>query len=205
MKQFIVRSLLLNTIGAVLLGIYLLINQRTDTVNRFVEMPDWVPFWPLMTIPYLLMLFVPWLGAFLLKEDRHVYQYLVASALSFLIIGSLWYFFPTEMTRPATPEGSLYDIHRILIAHDRPVCIVPCGHVMGPIIIVYLYAKEKPQWLIWMLPALGLGIISIATSWQHRPIDIATGSVITLVAVLATHRIFRRPTTQHSSEPEPAS
>ncbi len=175
------------------MGIYLIINQRTETVHRLIEMPEWVPFWPLMTVPYLLMLILPWIGALMLKENEHFYQYLVAVSLSFLVIGSIWYFYPTEMTRPATPEGSLYNIHRFLIAHDQPVCIVPCGHVMGPIVIIYLYAKEKPQWLLWMLSALAIGIISIATTWQHRPIDIVTGSAITLAVILTTRKIVRGP------------
>ncbi|YCM44505.1 hypothetical protein V2O64_00540 [Verrucomicrobiaceae bacterium 227] len=192
MNQLLARSIFLSALGAPLMAIYLLINHREGVAHRVVEMPDGVPFWPLMTIPYLLMLIVPWLGACTLREPQNFYQYLVSVLLSFLVIGSIWYFFPTEMTRPLTPEGPLYQIHRDLIAVDKPVCIAPCGHVMGPLTIIYLLACEKRTRLYWMLPLLGLGFLSIATTWQHRPLDILTGSIITLISVMLTRRIFRK-------------
>ncbi len=174
------------------MAIYLTINHRTGIEHRVVGMPDWVPFWPVMTVPYLLMLILPWLGAYALGDQRNFYQYLVSVLLTFLVIGSIWYFFPTEMIRPMTPEGSLYRAHRDLIAIDNPVCIAPCGHVMGPITIICLLAREKRTRLYWMLPLLGLGILSIATTWQHRPLDILTGSFITLISVALTRKIFKQ-------------
>ncbi len=192
MKQVIIRSILLNALGIPLFGIYLIINQRTGIDHRIVEMPEWVPFWPIMTIPYILMLIVPWIGATLLKENGNFYQYLVSVLLSFLVISSIWYFHPTEMTRPVTPGGAISQIHQILIAHDNPVCIVPCGHVMGPIAITCLLGLERPRWLLWMLPLLGIGTISIATTWQHRPFDIVAGAIISLTAVLLTRKLFMR-------------
>lgn len=153
-------------------------------------MPEWVPFWPLMTVPYLLMLIVPWLAAYSLKEQKDFFQYLLAVSLSFLAIAGIWYLFPTEMTRPPTPDGALYQIHRELVAIDNPVCIVPCGHVIGPLIIVCLLARENRGRLFWMLPLLALGMVSIATSWQHRPVDILVGTLITLSAFALSQAIF---------------
>jgi hypothetical protein len=192
MKQLLVRSILLFAVGAPLMAIYLTINHRTGVEHGAVEMPDWVPFWPIMAIPYLLMLIVPWLGAYALREQRNFYQYLISVLLAFVVIGSIWYFFPTEMCRPRTPEGLLSQVHRHLIAVDNPVCIAPCGHVMGPIVIIYLLACEERTRLSWMLPFLGLGIVSIATTWQHRPLDILIGSIITLVSVMVTREFFKR-------------
>jgi hypothetical protein len=192
MKQFLVRSFFLYALGAPLMAAYLMINHRTEVEHCVVGMPAWVPFWPLMTIPYLLMLIMPWFGAYALGEQRNFYQYLISVLLSFLVIGSIWYFFPTEMIRPETPEGPLYQAHRDLIAIDNPVCIAPCGHVMGPITIICLLARERPSRLYWMLPLLGLGILSIATTWQHRPLDILTGSIISLISVTLTWELFKR-------------
>lgn len=192
MKQLLVRSLLLFALGAPLMAIYLTINHREGVEHGAVGMPDWVPFWPIMAIPYLLMLILPWLGACALREQRNFYQYLVSVLLAFVVIGSIWYFCPTEMGRPRTPEGALSLVHRHLVAVDNPVCIAPCGHVMGPIVIIYLLACEKRSRLSWMLPLLGLGILSIATTWQHRPLDILIGSIITLVSVKVTREFFKR-------------
>jgi hypothetical protein len=191
-KQFIIRFILLNALGMSLFVIYLMINQRTGVNHRIVEMPAWVPFWPLMATPYLLMLIVPWTGASLLKKNRNFYQYLVSVSLAFLVVSSIWYFLPTEMNRPATPKGSFYQLYQILITHDNPVCVVPCGHVMGPIAITCLLGLERPRWLLWIIPLLGLGIVSIATTWQHRPFDILVGSIISLSAVLLTRKLFTR-------------
>ncbi len=137
MAQFLYRFLLLNAVGAPLMTIYLMINHRAGLNHRLVEMPDWVPFWPLMAIPYLLMLIGPWFLAYFIKDQRIFYQYLVSVLLSFLVIGSMWYFHPTEMPRPLITESWQSHVYGRLIAIDNPVCIVPCGHVMTPIAIIF--------------------------------------------------------------------
>ena len=173
-----------------MMAIYLWINHREGIDHRLVIMPDHIPFWPHMTIPYLLMLFAPWLGSLALKDQRSFYQYLISITAIFMIIGGIWYFIPTEMTRPPTPEGMLYQPHRDLVAHDAPTCIFPCGHVMGPITIIWLLAAENSRRLRWLIPLLIIGIIAVATTWQHRPIDILVGSLISAAAIALTRKYF---------------
>ncbi|MGC6581739.1 MAG: hypothetical protein ACON4K_05380 [Akkermansiaceae bacterium] len=176
--------------GAPMMAVYLWINQREGIDHRLLTMPDYVPFWPHMTIPYLLMLFAPWFGSFALREQRRFFQYLISITVIFGVIGSIWYLVPTEMTRPPTPDGVLYEPHRYLVSQDAPVCIFPCGHVMGPITMIWLLAEEDLRRLRWLLPLLAIGIVAVATTWQHRPIDIVIGSVISVICVLLVRKFY---------------
>ena len=82
------------------------------------------------------------------------------------------------------------NLHRFSI--DNPVCIVPCGHVITPIAVFCILLRQNSRWFFWLLPLLVLGIVSIVVTWQHRPIDVIYGTLISLFAVVLTRRLFEK-------------
>jgi len=174
------------------MAVYLMINRRENLVYESVTMPEWVPFWPLLATPYLGMLIVPGCLALLIKEQRDFYQYLVSITIAFLVVASIWYLYPTEMIRPTIPGGWQSEVYRKLVAVDNPACIVPCGHLITPIAVFCILARQNFKWLLWLLPLLILGIISIVTTWQHRPIDVIYGIIIPLAVVALTKKLFEK-------------
>jgi hypothetical protein len=59
-----------------------------------------------------------------------------------------------------------------------------------PVLIVWAFAYERPRWLWWLVPAELVGAAGIATTWQHRPIDVLFGTVLAVAAglVFGMHR-----------------
>ena len=194
MIQIIYRTILLWAVGGSLMGIYLMINHRENLAHDPVTMPEWVPFWPLFAIPYLGMLLVPGCLALFIKEQRDFYQYLVSITIAFLVVGSIWYFFPTEMIRPPIPGGWQSHVYREMVSVDNPVCIVPCGHVITPIAVFCILVRQNRKWLRWLLPLFILGGISIVVTWQHRPMDVVYGTIISLLAANFARRLFENAT-----------
>ena len=192
MIQIIYRTVLLTAVGGALMAVYLMINHRENLVHDPVTMPEWIPFWPLLAIPYLGMLVVPGCLSLFIREQRDFYQYLVSITIAFLVVGGIWYFYPTEMIRPPIPGNWQSHVYREMVSVDNPVCIVPCGHVITPIAVFCILLRQNSRWFFWLLPLLSLGIISIVVTWQHRPIDVIYGTLISLFGVVLTRRLFEK-------------
>jgi len=170
------------------MGIYLFINKRTGVNHIQVDMPEWVPFWPVMALPYLAMLLVPVPMQLAIRDQKRFHDSLLAVLLGFIMIASVWIFFPTELVRPAFERGWDTEIYRWMVGADKPVNILPAGHALWPVIGVYFLAQERRSWLWWMLPLLLFGMMTIATTWQHRPVDIVIGTGIPLGAAWFSER-----------------
>ena len=85
MTQIIYRIILLWAVGGPLMAVYLMINHRENLAHDPVTMPEWVPFWPLLAIPYLGMLIVPGCLSLFINEQGDFYQYLVSITIAFLV------------------------------------------------------------------------------------------------------------------------
>lgn len=189
MKDFIQRFLLVNFTGASLLLIYWLINHRTEANYTPIVMPGWIPFWPVMALPYLMMLLFPVSLHLLIQDQRRFFQALLSVVIGFIAIATIWTVFPTEMTRPSIENHSHTTIYQFLAGADQPVNIFPCGHVLWPIVVLFFLAQEHRNWLIILLPLFLFGTVTIVTTWQHRPVDVLTGIALSLGAIWLATRI----------------
>ena len=79
------------------------------------------------------------------------------------------------MHRPPAADGWWNLPFQIMAGLDAPVNVVPAGHILMPVIIIWAFAYDHPQWLWWLVPAETLGAIAIVTTWQHRPVDVLIG------------------------------
>jgi len=178
----LIRLLVLGLSGLPMGAVYLAINQREGVDHRVVEMPEWVSFSPILALPYFLMLGVSTPLQLLMREDRRFYRAIVAVFFAFAVTCLLWIFYPTKMLRPDFEPSAVQWFYSQLVIIDRPVNILPCGHVLWPVIGIYFLGQEKPKWLWWMILLHLFGMWSVWATWQHRPIDVLIGTVIALTA-----------------------
>lgn len=149
-----------------------------------VEMPRWVPFLPILTLPYLLQVVVSYVLAMFIRTRalRHAVfnAYFLAMAMTF----AAWVTVPTTMLRPPAPAGWWNWPFAVMASADLPVHIVPAGHILMPVLIIWAFAYERPRWLWWLIPAELVGTAGIVTTWQHRPIDVLYGVALAVAAGL---------------------
>ncbi len=156
------------------------------TVTEPVEflMPAWVPFIPLLAVPYLLQVVVSYLLVFAVRDRALRHATVKAYFVSLAATCALWYFYPTVMHRPPIPEGWWNWPFRVMATLDLPYNIVPAGHILMPVLICWAFAYDRPRWLWWLVPAQLLGAVAIVTTWQHRPVDVVYGIALAVVAGL---------------------
>jgi len=171
------RALLLLVTTGPLFATYFWINQRTSVEHVPVTMPDWVPFLPVLALPYLALLWIPSLGIFLISKEQSFVRYVISFVIAYGAVATIWIFFPSEMTRPEFAKDSWF-IYREMVSVDRPVCIFPCGHIVGPMLVFYFLAQENRKHFYWLIPMLVFGSFCIIATWQHRPIDVLIGMII---------------------------
>ena len=149
-----------------------------------VEMPGWVPFLPILTLPYLLQVVVSYVLAMFIQAPALRHAVFKAYFLSIAATFAVWVTFPTTMPRPPAPAGWWNWPYAVMASTDLPVHIVPAGHILMPVLIVWAFAYERPRWLWWLIPAELVGAVGIATTWQHRPIDVLYGIALAVTAGL---------------------
>ncbi|MDA7684019.1 hypothetical protein OAK89_05790 [Akkermansiaceae bacterium] len=190
MSSVISRGFFLFIVTGPLFSTYFWINQRTQVTHSQVFMPEWVPFFPQLALPYFAVLLTPAIGIFLIKNDSRFRRYVISFIPSYGAIALVWIFFPTEMLRPEVAQGILNQPYRDLISVDRPVCILPCGHIVGPMLLTWALAGENRWHLRWLIPFLSLASISTVATWQHRPVDVVIGIVISIGGALVTRTLW---------------
>ncbi|MBI5601247.1 MAG: hypothetical protein HY944_06740 [Gemmatimonadetes bacterium] len=149
-----------------------------------VEMPGWVPFVPTLTVPYLLQVVVSYGLAMFIQAPALRHAVFKAYFLAIAVTMAIWLAFPTTMLRPPAPAGWWNWPYAVMASTDLPVHVVPAGHILMPVLIIWAFASERPRWLWWLVPAELVGAAGIATTWQHRPIDVLYGAMLAIATGL---------------------
>jgi hypothetical protein len=170
-------------LGLVMFTTYF-VTCRLVLAPTVVEMPGWVPFVPLLTVPYLLQVVVSYVLAMFIQAQALRHAVFKAYFLAMVVTLAVWVTFPTTMLRPAAPAGWWNWPYAVMANADLPVHIVPAGHILMPVLIIWAFAYERPRWLWWLVPAELVGAVGIATTWQHRPIDVLYGTALALATGL---------------------
>ena len=164
------------------LGTYLLISTTQDAATT-VTLPGWVPFWPVLTLPYLCMLAAGWLLPMAISSPERFRACLVAALIAFLLVASIWILYPTKIERPPIPGGWWSAPYRIMVEADPPRCILPSAHGIGATAALWFIGLERPRWRWTLAAALALGSCSIAVVGQHRPMDILIGLAVSALGI----------------------
>jgi len=200
--RFIVNSVLVWS----MLGLYLAINYHQPGPPTVLAMPSWVPFWPAFTIPYLAMLWVTWLLPVAIRNVGRFFACWFAMLFAYALVVTLWVSFPTTLPRPPVPDGWCAGLYRGLARIDPPNNVMPCAHGIGPMVAAWFTVRDRPTWRWPLVGMLVLGLPSIAFVWQHRPIDIALGSVAAVIGIALAEAWNRRGRAQPlKSLPETAA
>ena len=147
-----------------------------------VRMPAWVPFLPILTVPYLLQVVASYVLAMFIADRTRRHAVFKAYFLSLAIVFAVWIAHPTRMRRPPAPTEWWNWPYAVMARADLPLHIWPAGHILMPVLLIWAVAHDRRQWLWWLVPAELLGTIGIASTWQHRPIDIALGATLAAAA-----------------------
>lgn len=158
------------------------VSSRLVSAPVEVAMPAWVPFLPILTLPYLLQVVVSYVLMMCVRPAplrQAVFKaYLVTISATFLI----WMALPTTMQRPGAPGGWWNWPYAVMAGADLPVHIFPAGHIQMPVLICWAFWFDRPRFLRWLLPAQLVATVGIASTWQHRPVDIVAGALMALLA-----------------------
>jgi hypothetical protein len=188
LRRFVVNSMVVWP----MLWLYMLINHCQAAPSTTVPMPSWMPFWPAFLPVYMALMLVTWLLPVVIEDAGRFRACLRANVCAWLLVMPWWIFSPTVMPRPALPEGVWAYAFNWLWTVDLPYNVRPCAHGMGPVIVAWFVAQERPRWrwpLVWML---GVGLSSIAFVWQHRPVDILLGTVAAGLGIAIGETLSRR-------------
>jgi hypothetical protein len=188
------------------LGIYVVLCNHPPSEPTVVQMPSWVPFWPGFTAPYLAALLVPWLLPLAIHSVRQFFACWCAMVLGYTISIALFASFPTTLPRTQVPPGGWTGLYRGLVAIDPPNNVMPCAHVIGPMIVAWFVVRGRPAWRWPLMGMVALAAASVALTWQHRPIDIVIGMGISGVAIATGDELSRRLWAKEPNKaPEPTT
>jgi hypothetical protein len=183
-----------------------------NTVSAPVEvfMPAWVPFLPMLAIPYLLQVVGSYTLALTISDHRRRRACIAAYFGSYIVTCIIWKYNPTVMARPPVPPGWWNWPYSVMAGIDRPVSILPAGHILMPVLVIWAFSIDRPRWLWWLVPVEVLGAVAIVTTWQHRPVDVLIGVVLAVAAGLlfgVGRRVLPVPEASRSGEAgmEPAT
>ncbi len=162
-------------------------SQQLNVSSYYFEWERWIPFVPIMIIPYMSTdaMFAGSLFLCRTKPELHrlAYRFILAislSALCFLV-------FPLRFAFPRPPvEGFLGSIFGVLTSFDQPYNQAPSLHISLLILQWMIYARHTRGRLhaaihIWCVL---IGLSTIFT-YQHHVIDLYSGVVVAMIAYYA--------------------
>ncbi len=170
----------------VVLSFYLPINRLArggTTVDIWLD--QYVPFWPIWIVPYLLS--IPWwllsaLWAYLKMEDA-LFVAFVSAWISACLIGyAIFIFYPTYMVRPETTgTGWAEWLIRFTYTNDRTYNAFPSQHLWDTVTVTLAWSRWKPKWR-WPLWGLTV-IVALSTLFtgQHWIMDVVGGTVLAVI------------------------
>ncbi|MGB7328969.1 MAG: phosphatase PAP2/dual specificity phosphatase family protein [Rubripirellula sp.] len=156
---------------------------RTDVGTWYYDWERWVPFVPIMIVPYMSIdLF--FVAAPFLCRDRKELQVL-ALRLSAVVIGAAVCFllFPLQLAveRPIA-TGFFGGIYNWFTAMDRPYNLCPSMHIALRTVLAVHFAKHIPNRLARFASHFWFFLIGCSTLllYQHHVIDVVGGFVLAI-------------------------
>ena len=176
-----------------------LTSLRTDVGTWYFAWERWIPFVPVMIIPYMSIdaFFVA--APFLCRERAELKLLAARITLAILVAGTCFLLFPLRLVgeRPDAP-GWLGDLFRWFCGLDQPYNLCPSLHIALRTILAELYARHTRGPLRVALHTWFTLIgFSTVLTYQHHVVDVIGGFVLATVCFF----VFRSPlATSRSSQ-----
>jgi membrane-associated phospholipid phosphatase len=172
-------------LGIISLMIYpLFLNIHSVIYSSKSGIDDFIPFWPVFVIPYILyipyLIFTVFIFPFVSQNFKRFTRVLVGIEL---FSGLIYYFFQTFMQRPDLTSGDIFTTLVSLIYNiDQPYNCFPSTHVSLTIFCTYFWLKEDWFRLQFRKMALiifaSLIIVSTVFVKQHYILDVLGGATL---------------------------
>ena len=163
-------------------GCLVITSYRTDVGHFYFEWEKYIPFVPLMVVPYLSIDLFFIAAPFLCTSDEERRRLASRIVLAILAAGACFLLFPLKFAfvRPHIDGmlGVVFDGFRRL---DLPYNLAPSLHIALRAILAGLYARHTRGWVriashVWFV-LIGLSTLLV---WQHHLIDLVTGFILAM-------------------------
>jgi hypothetical protein len=132
---------------------------------------------------YLSLLIVTWLLPVTIRNPRTFFRCQAANLFAYCLVMPWWVLLPTRLSRPPVTAAASTRLYELLAAFDPPTTIQPCAHGIGPLVAVWFFTELHRRWRWPLIIVASLSLASISMTYQHRPIDIALGTVAAMAGI----------------------
>lgn len=159
--------------------------QRSDVGSWYYPWEHFIPFVPVMIVPYMSIDLFFAAGPFLCRSRKELHTLACRIAFAILTAGACFLLLPLKMTTPCPPvNGWMGMIFNFLHGFDQPYNLVPSLHITLRTILADLYARHTKG----VLRAATHGwfsLIGISTvlTYQHHIVDVIAGFVLAAICV----------------------
>jgi hypothetical protein len=169
--------------------VYWLINRYPTGTQVLTAMPEWIPFRPVYTLPYLSMMTFAVVGTICLRTPAAFRSALFGVGVGFGCCAAIWLVYPTTLPRPAVSLDGWTLPYRLMIEIDPPNNVFPAAHAVSPLIVGWHLSKEYPAWRWPVVGYLLATLPTICLVGQHRPADVLAGLLFGVVGLVAGEKL----------------
>lgn len=156
---------------------------RTDVGTWYFDWERWIPFVPLMVVPYMSidLFFVS--APFLIDNDRELQTFARRIAFAIGAAGICFLVMPLRLAvdRPAL-EGWLGAVFGWFFTMDKPFNLCPSLHIALRTLLAETYSRyTRGMWNIASHVWFSLVGLSTLLTYQHHVVDVAGGFVLAVI------------------------
>lgn len=153
---------------------------RDDVGTWYYPWERYIPFVPLMIIPYMSIDLLFAAAPFLCRDQRELWLFSKRIALGIVVAGCCFLIYPLKLaTDRPTVDGWLGVIWNAFVGMDRPYNLLPSLHITLRTILAHTYARHT-RGLLRVASSVWFSLIGLSTLLvhQHHVVDIIGGFIL---------------------------
>lgn len=171
-----------------------LTSLRADVGTWYYEWERFIPFVPLMVIPYMSIDLFFVAAPFLSRDDRELATFCRRIVLAIFLAGACFLVMPLQLAVERPPlEGWLGVLFGWFFAADLPYNLCPSLHIALRTILAETYARHtRGPWKVASHVWFSLVGLSTLLTYQHHVVDVAGGFLLAIVCFYAVAEVPHR-------------